>query len=210
MSARLLVWMLNATLLVAVLVFAAAAVITLGAPLLGEPLLSTWPIAVSAVDLPLATGGRASLNLDQGHLQLEGTDVWLLLLKLVDLGATAALALTFLTLLRRFAVEVSADRPFEAHAALRLRWIGGLLIAWPLWQAVHLALAQLWLLYRADVVTPGLTLLHSMSKEPLAPGVVRLLLDVDASFAIAGLVLLVVAQAFRVGVAQRRELEEIV
>jgi len=211
MSPRMLVWSLGATLTLSALLFAAAFVIAVAGPLLGEPLLSSWPaVQLPADEAPLSPDGMAQFRFTQGVLQLLGGDGWLLALKAVDVLVVAALALAILELLRRFASGIRDGRPFGDHVARRLRCIAWLLIAWPLWQVLHAALAQAWLLAHAGRLAPDTVLLHTFATAPPGSPAVRLLVDADIGTAAAGIVLLVVAHAFAHGVAQRRDLEGIV
>lgn len=209
MSTRMLVWGLSAAIALATLLLAAALVIVVTAPLLGEPLLSTWSVALAASEpLALNASGPARLQLDHGTLALVGGGGWMRALKLLDIAVLGALALSALVLLRRQAIDIRNGRPFGDHAAMRLRRIGCLLIAWPLWQALSAGLGQVWLFANAERLPPDINLLHSL--ESGQAGALRVLVEADLGAAVAGLVLLVFARAFAHGTSQRRDLEEIV
>lgn len=211
MSTRMLVWGLSATMVLAALLFMAALAIVVVGPLLGEPLQSSWSVTVVPVDVsPLPASGAARLRFDHGMLELLGGDGWLLALKTVNVVVIAALALAVLALLRSLVVDIRDGYPFGDNAARRLRWIGWLLVGWPLWQAMHAALAQIWLFANAGDVAPDTILLHTLAPEPALADAVRVLADVDAGALVAGLVVLVLARAFAYGIAQRRDLDEIV
>ncbi|HEY9142711.1 MAG TPA: hypothetical protein VIM90_01600 [Arenimonas sp.] len=212
MSIRLLVWGLTAARVLALALWVLSLLIVLGAPWLGEPLQSSWTISPVTGHPPAAAAlGEAHVTLQQGQLiLLGGSDGWLIALKALDVLVLGAIALAVLTLLRRFALEVRAGTPFGDHAARRLRTIGCLLMGWPAWQVLHAGLAQTWLLSHAGRVAPDLVLLHSFAPGPGSADSVRLLVDADVSAAVAGLVLLVVARAFSVGISLRRDLQEIV
>lgn len=207
MPARALVWGLNASIALAALLFIAAFAIVVGAPLLGEPLHAAWSVA-GVADESSAQAGTVRLSLEQGSLVLSGVDGWLWALKVLDVVVMGLLALAVLVLLRRFALRIRDEHPFDDRAARRLQNIAWLMFGWTAWQALHSGLAQAWLFAHATQVAPGLELLHSLA--PAQPGAVRILLDLDLAPAIAGLVLLVIARAFAHGIEQRRSLDEIV
>lgn len=207
MPARALLWGLNASIALTALLFVAAFAIVAVAPLAGEPLHATWSVA-GVVDESSAQAGVAQLSLEQGSLVLVGVHSWLWALMMLDVVVMGLLALAVLVLLRRFALRIRDEQPFDDRAARRLQCIAWLMIAWTAWQALHSGLAQVWLLAHSTQVAPGIDLLHSLA--PAQPGAVRILVDLDLAPAIAGLVLLVIARAFAHGIEQRRSLDEIV
>lgn len=215
MPARHLVWLLNFALVVTALALAVAATFVIVAALTGQPLMHSWEVRMAAsVAGPALLGSPAVVEPDLllNHAELtanvDGTAG--LLLKAGDLLVLAALSLATLWWLRRFAIDVRAGQPFSTDSASRLRRVGLLLIAFPAWQAVSGALWQLWLLAHVSMPDPATALLPSIARTPEVVDPWRLMLDIDLGYAVSGLVVLVIAQAFRAGIALRHENEEII
>ncbi|MEP4545797.1 MAG: DUF2975 domain-containing protein [Saccharospirillum sp.] len=210
MSARLLRALVNLLLGLALSFLVVAAAILLGAPLLGEPLLSQWPVLAPQPDSAWkvsVAGTDAALTLGEGVLSVEHSGYgWHWALRFVDFAISGALLMVGLWLLRRFIGEVGDSLPFSSGSAKRLRWIGLILVAFPLWQVVR---DLLWhTLIRDELSQQGLALAYPFQAP--AANSYQLQFSVDWGFAVTGLLLLVVAEAFRVGVSLREENEEII
>lgn len=210
MSACLLRALVNLLLGLALGLLLVAAAILVGAPLLGEPLLSQWPVLAPQPNPALqvsVAGIDAAVTLGQGELSVEHSGYgWHWALRVLDFALSGALLMVGLWWLRRFIGDVGDGLPFSSGSAKRLRWIGLILVAFPLWQAVR---DLLWyILLRGELSQQGLALVFPFQTQ--ASNTFQLQLSVDWGFAVTGLLLLVVAEAFRVGVALREENEEII
>ncbi len=210
MSARLLRALVNLLLGLALGFLVVAAAILVGAPLLGEPLLSQWPVLAPQPDPAWqvsVAGIEAAVTLGQGVLSVEHSGYgWHWALRVVDFAISGALLMVGLWLLRRFTGEVGDGLPFSSGSAKRLRWVGLILVAFPLWQALR---DLLWhTMLKGELSQQGLALVSPFQSQ--TSNAFQLQLSVDWGFAVTGLLLLVVAEAFRVGVALREENEEII
>ena len=214
MNARQLHWVLTVLWGGACLSLAAAGIILLAAPLLGEPLVTQWPLTAEAsqVDVPLridAPVSLAVLEFTRGTLTVEHTGYgvsWLL--RLSDFIVSGSMILGGLWLLRAFTREVRDGIPFSPGSARRLRWIGVLLLAFPIWQIIR---DLLWHLVVLSQVTPVDVDTHLVLPWSQAGAHdLRLVLEPDIGFAVTGVLMLVVAEAFRIGMILREDSEEII
>lgn len=210
MPARLLRGVVNLVFGVALGVLLIALGLLIFAPLSGEPLLSEWPVTALQPESTWEAsnpGVEAILTLDQGVLTVEQVGYgWSWGLRALDFLLSGSLLLSGLWLLRRFVGEVSLGSPFTAGSAHRLRWIGIILVAFPLWQALRDSLWHRLLLHEL----PSLGVALASPFQTLPSHGFQLQYSIDWGFAVTGVLLLVVAEAFRVGVALREENEEIV
>ncbi|WP_028671187.1 DUF2975 domain-containing protein [Saccharospirillum impatiens] len=210
MTARVLKGVVNLVLGLALGFLVVAAGILLGAPLLDEPLLSQWPVVAAQPGSDWqasAANMEAALAIEQGVLRIEHFGYgWHWALRVLDLAISGTLVLAGLWRMRRFIGEVCEGLSFTPGSVSRLRWIGLILVVFPLWQALR---DTLWhgLLVR-QLPDLGLALVSSF-QTPNGNGF-QLQFSIDWGFAVTGLLLLVVAEAFREGVALREESEEII
>ena len=84
--------------------------------------------------------------------------------------------------------------------------MGVLLLVYPVWELIRSALWQAIVIRQPS---DGVVLVHSLAQDAPA-GALRLMPDFSPGLVLAGLVLLVVAQAFRIGVEVQRDSDEIV
>ncbi len=210
MLARLLRGLVNLIFGVASVLLVIAIGILLVAPLSGEPLLSQWPVTALQSESTWEASTSAVeifLSLNQGVLTVEHFGYgWPWVLRVADLMLSGSMLLGGLWLLRRFVGEVSQDSPFTTGSARRLRWIGLILVLFPLWQVLRDFLWHFRLSHELSSLSGALV----SPLQTLSSGGFEFQYSVDWGFAATGVLLLVVAEAFRVGVALREENEEIV
>jgi hypothetical protein len=131
-------------------------------------------------------------------------------MELLDIAITCGLWLVVLATTRRLVGRVGEGAPFETKSVGRLRRIGWSLIALNLWGWVSMVAAPPLLLAAINPVAGNYRILPSISAS--VPGFETA--RVDASLGIgllaAGIIILVLAQAFRIGAALRTENEAIV
>lgn len=213
MSARSLYLILTAALFLAVSILGVAAGFLLLAPVTGIPLTLSLPVAAIgssgalALDTP-AYLASATVNLDRGEIEAIIQGPIPFLIQLANLLVTGGIVIGVLLLLRRFARDVVAATPFTTGSAVRLRWIGVLLVALPLWKFL---IDVLWhYLLQGITLSTGGRLVPFFSFEKMQAGELRLLASFDFEFVFAGLLMLAVAEAFRIGIRLRQDSEAIV
>lgn len=177
----------------------------------GEPLATTLPLVTDrpeakAVMLRDTAQSAGRILYDHATLSVSAGGVGYTLLQGLDIIITCGLWLLALISLRRLITRIDAAVAFEAASVRLLRVIGWSLIALNVWTAVRGAFQPV-LLAHIVVDHPATRLLPSIASG--TPGMENLRLDLalDPMLLICGLILLVLAEAFRTGQALREENE---
>lgn len=150
------------------------------------------------------------LRPDHGTLNLHVVGAGYAAMELIDIAVTCGLWLLILETTRRLVGQVSAGSPFEPRSVARLRRIGWGLIALNIWDWVALLLAPPLLLTTINPVAGNYRILPSISES--VPGLLNARVDASLSIGLlaAGVIILVLAQAFQIGGELRAENEAIV
>jgi hypothetical protein len=189
-----------------------------------------WTVAAAiggqaeATTLPLKIEGAASqpvldragvhpvgaLILDHGTLKVRAGGAGYAVLQLVDILLVCGLWLLILATTLRLVGQISKGRPFEALSVTRLRRIGWSLIALNLWAWLRMIALPPVLLSNISPVAGDYRILPSIAEGIGGAQNAR----VDSTFGLgllaAGLLILVLAQAFKVGADLREDSEAIV
>ena len=196
-------------LLLAGIIGAASVLLTRNGHGLGQTTLTLQSDKPQVVPLVSRTGStrigdirydRATMNVTVGSPSYRAFQI-------LDIAVTVGGWLLVLLILRRLVSDVAAGLPFTMRNSTRLRTIGFTLIGLNLWSVARLLIAEPALLGSVAIGDPSRRLLASISQG--LPGVENLRIDATYSPAllIAGLVILVLADAFRSGQALREENE---
>ncbi|MFL6728218.1 MAG: DUF2975 domain-containing protein [Sphingomicrobium sp.] len=127
--------------------------------------------------------------------------------QVLDIAVTVGGWLLVLLALRQLVSEIGTGAPFTARNARRLRTMGLVLIALNLWSIARLLIAEPVLLGSIAVVGAGRQLLSSISQGAAGMENLRIEADYSPALLVAGLVMLVLADAFRSGHALREDNE---
>lgn len=202
---------LTALLVVAWIAFGIAVAFAVVAPLVGQPLITSWPIATNQpriVDLPPNALGSVTARLDQGVVAFDSAHWTSALLKAADVAVTGGLCLLFLTKLRAFASDVSLGRPFTETGARRFQHLGLILFGVVAWQIVD---AVLWQALLLGDPGPGRPLLVStFAKVDAASEQIRIVPRIDVTLIFAAAFMTVIGKAIRLGAEVQRDSDEIV
>jgi hypothetical protein len=210
MSSRVLSLLLSLALLLAILATLITGAFAIVAPMVGQPLETGFSVACA--DGPSSAcsvsreAGPATLRLDRGDIVLPAATADATLLRIVDVALTGGFSIAVIWLLRRFSRDVAGGRPFTRTATRSLTWSATLLMVYPLWQMLRSGLWQLIVLARQPEGGP---LIHTFATAHEASSL-RLLPEFSAQLLLAGLILLVVARAFAVGVEVQRDSDAVV
>lgn len=150
------------------------------------------------------------LLLDRGTLNLRAGGAGYAMIQLLDIAITCGLWLLILSTTLRLVDRLSAGSPFESQSVGRLRRIGWSLIALNVWGWLRMIAVPPLLLSEINPLVGNYRIMPSISQG--IPGLQNA--RVDSSFSIgllaAGVIILVLAQAFRIGGDLRTDNEAIV
>jgi hypothetical protein len=127
--------------------------------------------------------------------------------QVLDIAVTVGGWLLVLLALRQLVSEIGFGAPFTASNAQRLRTMGLVLIALNLWSVARLLIAEPVLLGSVAVGDPSRQLLASISGGMAGAENLRIEAGYSPALLVAGLVMLVLADAFRRAQALREENE---
>lgn len=156
-----------------------------------------------------------SFSQDRGNLEIQINDPLFIVVFGIFGAITCALIVWCMVLFRRIIRDIAMSNPFDSASVTRLRCIGWTLIGFN-----FVNISSSWLL--AETVGKGLVLadgrtlqsvilLLSWPWQPfsriLKDGSVQIVVEADFSMAFCGVILLALAEAFRVGRNLREESE---
>ena len=215
MPARLLRLLLSISLVSVVL----ATVLSLGAvayaSFTGTPLASSWEVVT---DRPAAepvlyrdgSGAAGTIDYDHGRIALGGRHGPYRILQALDVAVAGGLWIAILWLARRVVADMTRGRPFERRNVVRLRHIGGMLVALEIWAIAAALVFQPLLLGTITLADQGARLLPSISRSVAGARNVRIDFHLDHGLLVIGLLLIVFAAAFDIGRGLAEENEAIV
>ena len=179
----------------------------------GEPLQTTLAMRWSGVqvhDIVARHGGAVvgSLTIDHATLNVRAGGAFYRLAQLADILMVGGLWLYVILAVRRLVARIPAGDPFSNQSVRQLRRIGFSLIVLNVWAWVRTMLVPLALL-------PDLQMRDGGALRPaIAPAATGPSAQVDASLSvtllICGLIVLALAEAFRIGRDLRAETEAFV
>lgn len=127
--------------------------------------------------------------------------------QVLDIAVTVGGWLLVLWLLRRLVSDIGAGQPFTARNADALRAIGFALIGLNLWSIARFLIAEPVLLGSVAIADPGRHLLGSISQSVEGVENLRIEASYSPALLVVGLVMLILAGAFRSGQALREDNE---
>lgn len=179
----------------------------------GDAVQTTLPLAIDGAarhavtmrDTGAAVGAVAG---DHGTMQVTAGGALYRFGQLLDIVLSGGLLIVILYRLRRVVAAIAGGHPFEHGTVAALRMIGWALIALNLWNWVRILVLPLLLLPHLSV--EGWRLAPAIARG--APGEHLMRIDAHVSIVplLVGLVVLVLAEAFRAGQALREDNEAIV
>lgn len=213
---RVLAWSINLGLLLTLatsLLFAATLLVTIAYD--DEPLLSSWPIVIApspetyAIKVASPQLQEAQLQIDQGQLQFASDRFDYLVLKTIDAFAVLLLIGAVLWLLRALVASVRTATPFSTDNYQRLRYLALLVMAITPYQLLQGWLYQRFILQHLQLPNAQLLAAPWSAQEGSLPTVL-LQLPVDLMPLWFGLLLLAIAEVFRLGSQLKTENEAFV
>jgi hypothetical protein len=180
----------------------------------GEPLQTTLGIVLdSGQTYSIVTPGTekvvGSLVANRATLSVRAGGVGYLIAQGLDILLTGVLWMMVLIALRRFAGMVARGRPFERENVARLRMIGWSLIVLGVWAWIRVTVLPIALLPAIEVAGGHVALLPALSHGIDGLQSARIDARLNGALPIAGLLILVIAEAFSAGLALREDNEAI-
>lgn len=177
----------------------------------GEPLATTLPLLTDrpeekTVVLRGTAQAAGRILYDHATLSVSAGGIGYTLLQGLDILVTCGLWLLALLSLRRLITRIGASLAFQAANVRLLRVVGWSLIALNIWTVIRGAFQPV-LLAHIAVGDATAQLLPSIARGTSGMENLRIDLALDPVLLICGLIVLVLAEAFRAGQALREENE---
>jgi hypothetical protein len=168
------------------------------------------PASTNAV-LDRTSGAQVGeLVFEHATLKVRAGGIGYAALQALDIALTGALSLLILLLTLRLVGQLTSGRPFDRLAVRRLRSIGCSLIALNLWMWVRMLALPPVLLAAINPTTGGYRILPTIAKGIGGARNARVDSNLSLGLLAAGLLIMVLSEAFRVGAALREDSEAIV
>lgn len=214
MKSYILRWSLNIAILLIGLGMLAGLGMLVAALVRGEPLQTTLAMVIdpaSARPVVASDAGPAagSLTFDHATLTVRAGGLGYALAQGADILFTGGLLLIALLSLRRIVLRIAAGLPFDDGNIALLRTAGFALIGFSLWTWVSALLFPLALLPDIEVSGGRVALLPAISGRVAGMASARVDVHLDLGWLLAGIFLLLLAEAFRVGRDLRLDSEAI-
>lgn len=150
------------------------------------------------------------LLLDHGTLNLHAGGAGYAAIQVIDIAVTCGLWLLILAATRLLVGQIAGGSPFEPRSVGRLRRIGWSLIGLNIWGWLMMVAVPPLLLSQINPVVGNYRIMPSISQS--IPGLQNARIDSSLGLGLltVGVIILVLAQAFRIGSALRAENEAIV
>ena len=180
----------------------------------GEAAQTTLPLAFDgaarhAVTLRESGAVVGQVASDHGTLTVKAGDTLYRLGQLLDVLLSGGLLLAILYRLRRLVAAIASGRPFERDTVRSLRLVGWMLIALNIWAWLRMLVLPLMLIPHL-ALSGGWRLAPALSRGSLGEHLVRIDAHLSIVPLLVGVVVLVLAEAFRAGRLLREENEAFV
>lgn len=181
----------------------------------GHAAQTTLPLRIepasTSVVLDRATGARVGeLVFEHATLKVRAGGIGYAALQALDIGLTGGLWLLILLVTRRLVGQLTTGRPFDLLAVGRLRSIAWSMIALNLWMWMRMFALPPVLLSAINPATGDYRILPTIAQGIAGVRNARVDSSLSLGLLAAGLLILVLSEAFRVGAALREDNEAIV
>jgi hypothetical protein len=197
-------------LLLAGSIGATSVVLLRGGNGLGQTTLSLKSDKAQVVPLVARPAGAeiGEIRYDRATMNVSVASKGYRAFQVFDIAVTVGGWFLVLWILRRLVSEIGSGRPFATRNGERLRAMGFALIGLNFWSVARLLVAEPVLLGSVAIADPGRRLLSSISESVQGMENLRIEASYSPALLVVGLVLLILASAFRSGQALREENEE--
>ena len=168
------------------------------------------PASANAV-LDRTSGAQVGeLVFENATLKVRAGGIGYAALQALDIGLTGALWLVVVFITLRLVGQLTSGRPFDRLAVRRLRSVGCLLIALNLWMWVRMLALPPILLAAINPTAGGYRILPTIAEGAAGARSARIDSSLGLGLFAAGLLILVLSEAFRIGAALREDNEAII
>jgi hypothetical protein len=209
-SARILYWIFTVCLILTTMGTIVAFGFVAIAPVVGQPLITGFTLANELReddrDYNIELNLETELSIREASLTIVFPGLTAGFLRVIDVIISGGIVIFTLYILRQFFRNMFGDRPFSHQSTAKLSIVGVLLILFPVWQLTR-SFAWQSILFHFTGPTPKVI---PMFGSRFSETQWRILPEVDPFIALVGLVLLVMAKAFRIGTEIQQDNDEIV
>lgn len=149
------------------------------------------------------------LVINQGTIQFTSRNFWYSLLKMIDAIFLLTVSILVTLLLKKIIKSIQEQHPFTIKNTLRIRNIAFLLMSITPYSLIQSFIYRSYILKNISIEGLDYTELFSFESYNLA-GRIWVGLDVDVQPLIAGVILIIIAEVFRVGMIMKLDNESIV
>lgn len=168
------------------------------------------PASTSTVLDRAAEARVGELVFDRATLKVRAGGIGYAALQSLDIGLTGGLWLLILLVTRRLVGQLTSGRPFDLLAVRRLRSVGWSMIALNLWMWVRMLALPPVLLSEINPAAGDYRILPTIAQGIAGVRNARVDSNLSVGLLCAGLLILVLSEAFRVGADLREDNEAIV
>jgi DUF2975 family protein len=168
------------------------------------------PARTSGVTDRMSGDPVGQIVLDRATLEVRAGGLSYAALQALDIVVTGGLWLLMLALTLRIVRQVDQGMPFDHIAVARLRAIGAAMIGLNIWMWLRMLAFPPVLLARINPSSGEYRVLPSIAQSVAGVRNARVDSDVGIGVLAAGMLVLVIAEAFRIGCALREDSESIV
>ena len=181
-----------------------------------DMLVSAWPVWVDQVQTPfelVATSRNLkelALNVNKGSLHFSSTDIGYYALKLLDAMVSIGIVVAVLALLRQIFDTLALNHPFIPENARKLRTIAILVLVIAPYNLLKSLVYYLYITRNVAVQGGEFLYWSEWFRSGSGEGKILIVPQVDFLPVLVGLVLLVIAELFRIGAELQQDKESII
>jgi hypothetical protein len=179
-------------------------------------LVSAWPVWVDRVQAPFAlvaahrNVSELALNVNQGTLHFASTGLGYYLLKLLDAVFNIGVVVVILALLRQIFATLAQNHPFTPENARKLRTIAILILLIAPYNLLKSLVYYLYITRHVSVSGGDFLYWSEWFRSASMEGKILIVPEVGIQPLLIGLVLLVIAELFRIGAELQTDKESII
>ncbi|PWK43591.1 DUF2975 domain-containing protein [Pleionea mediterranea] len=211
MSARVLLLFLTLSVVLTVAVTMISAVAAIALPLLNESLLTSWSVVSgqgSEAVMVAEASQSSSVELTEGVLTVSTTTITFGFIRAMNILLVGGVVTAIIWSLRQVVSDIQSGRPFNSSSIRYLRRTGYLLALLPAWLFMEVFIR--FYMFSPSAVSKAdfyMTHIKFLTEDGAQYFIYP---DFDMGYLVAGMFVLVIAQAFKVGHDLQLDSDEII